>query len=331
MAHCLGDDEAAIRREEQAAALARRLGLPVEEGGALLDHGGVLEDRGEYDAAEALFARALALFGQAGSDLGAVVATYHLGVVAYGRGDAAGAGRRWEEALAGARGRGDAVVAAWCLQYLALAAAERGDLPRAAVALGEYLALSQTASLRHHRGMLLATLAVLGGACSKDEAAARLLGAAERAERAEGGQLYEPPEGDAYARAAARLRQTLGEAAYERAFAAGHDQGDEEVAADARAVLEASASATTRPEAAVATTWEPAPKRAGDIAAAPGLTPRELDVLRLMARGRSNREIADQLFISVLTVKRHVYQILAKLDQPSRTAAVLYAIGHGLV
>jgi DNA-binding CsgD family transcriptional regulator len=61
-----------------------------------------------------------------------------------------------------------------------------------------------------------------------------------------------------------------------------------------------------------------------------GLTTREVDVLRLLAQGRSNREIADALCISVATVKRHVYQILAKLDQPSRTAAALYATGHGL-
>ena len=98
------------------------------------------------------------------------------------------------------------------------------------------------------------------------------------------------------------------------------------------AVLETAATAPARAEAVTdATSSEPAPTHDGDRAAAHGLTPREVEVLRLVARGRSNREIADELFISVLTVKRHVNQILAKLDQPSRTAAALYAVGHGLV
>jgi DNA-binding NarL/FixJ family response regulator len=61
------------------------------------------------------------------------------------------------------------------------------------------------------------------------------------------------------------------------------------------------------------------------------LTPRELDVLRLVATGRSNREIADALFISVPTVKRHLTTILSKLGLPSRSAATAFAHTHGLV
>ena len=61
-----------------------------------------------------------------------------------------------------------------------------------------------------------------------------------------------------------------------------------------------------------------------------GLTPREAEVLRLVAAGRSNGEIAAILFISVPTVKRHVSTILAKLDLPSRPAAVAFAHTHGL-
>jgi DNA-binding NarL/FixJ family response regulator len=60
------------------------------------------------------------------------------------------------------------------------------------------------------------------------------------------------------------------------------------------------------------------------------LTPREGDVLRLLAHGRSNREIAEALFISPRTVNYHVTNLLAKLDLESRTAAAAFAVRHGL-
>jgi DNA-binding NarL/FixJ family response regulator len=61
-----------------------------------------------------------------------------------------------------------------------------------------------------------------------------------------------------------------------------------------------------------------------------GLTPRELEVLRLVAAGRSNRQIAEQLVISEHTVARHVQNILAKLAVPTRTAAGAFAFTHDL-
>lgn len=62
-----------------------------------------------------------------------------------------------------------------------------------------------------------------------------------------------------------------------------------------------------------------------------GLTGREMDVLRQLASGRSTEQIADALFISVLTVRSHVKRILAKLGVHSKLEAVTYAIHHGLV
>jgi NarL family two-component system response regulator LiaR len=60
------------------------------------------------------------------------------------------------------------------------------------------------------------------------------------------------------------------------------------------------------------------------------LSERELEVLRLLAQGKSNREIADQLFISDPTVRTHVSNILGKLHLASRTQAALYALKEGL-
>jgi two-component system, NarL family, response regulator LiaR len=60
------------------------------------------------------------------------------------------------------------------------------------------------------------------------------------------------------------------------------------------------------------------------------LTERELDVVRLIARGRSNKEIASDLVISEATVRTHVSNILAKLHLASRTQAALYALREGL-
>jgi len=62
----------------------------------------------------------------------------------------------------------------------------------------------------------------------------------------------------------------------------------------------------------------------------PKFTERELDVLRLLAEGKSNKEIAQSLNIGEQTVKTHVSHILNKLGVPSRTLAALYAIRIGL-
>ena len=61
------------------------------------------------------------------------------------------------------------------------------------------------------------------------------------------------------------------------------------------------------------------------------LTERETEVLRLLALGRANKEIASELNIGEKTVKTHVSNILAKLNVPSRTQAALYAVRIGLV
>jgi DNA-binding NarL/FixJ family response regulator len=61
------------------------------------------------------------------------------------------------------------------------------------------------------------------------------------------------------------------------------------------------------------------------------LTPRETEVLRLLAKGMSNKEIGATLVIGEKTVKTHVSSILSKLGLPSRTQAALYAVRIGLV
>ena len=61
------------------------------------------------------------------------------------------------------------------------------------------------------------------------------------------------------------------------------------------------------------------------------MTARERDILRLLAKGYDNQTIADELFISLKTVKTHVSNILAKLEVDDRTQAVVYAFKHHLV
>ncbi len=62
-----------------------------------------------------------------------------------------------------------------------------------------------------------------------------------------------------------------------------------------------------------------------------GLTPREVEVLRLLARGLSNKEIAARLTISPKTVGNHADHIYAKINAPSRAAAAFFAMQNGLL
>ncbi len=68
-----------------------------------------------------------------------------------------------------------------------------------------------------------------------------------------------------------------------------------------------------------------------DMALYDDLTSREREVLDLIAQGKSNQQIADELFITLKTVKTHVSNILAKLEVDDRTKAALYAVKHGKV
>jgi DNA-binding NarL/FixJ family response regulator len=72
------------------------------------------------------------------------------------------------------------------------------------------------------------------------------------------------------------------------------------------------------------------PERDGKAGPLHELTPREREVLVLVAEGRTNRDIARRLFVSEHTVHRHVTSILRKLGQPSRAAAATVAARHGL-
>jgi DNA-binding NarL/FixJ family response regulator len=74
----------------------------------------------------------------------------------------------------------------------------------------------------------------------------------------------------------------------------------------------------------------PAPGAATTSAAAP-LSERELEVVRLIARGLSNAEVAAKLYLSEATVKSHVARILAKLGLRDRVQVVVYAYEHGIV
>jgi ATP/maltotriose-dependent transcriptional regulator MalT len=121
---------------------------------------------------------------------------------------------------------------------------------------------------------------------------------------------------------------------FEAALAGANRLGAARLAQRAAAALEAHGPAPTErarqtgPDAASGTggssgvdaRWTP-----GSV-----LTAREIDVLGLVAQGISNQEIGERLFISSFTVKRHIANILTKLDLPTRAAAAAYAIREGL-
>ena len=111
-----------------------------------------------------------------------------------------------------------------------------------------------------------------------------------------------------------------------RPHRAGHSA--EEAAALLRADVRAGLFDADAAEAVLGAAGHRVPRRREGPA---GLTPREVEVLRLLARGLSNKEIAELLVISPKTVGNHAEHIYAKINAPTRTAAGLFAMQHGLL
>ena len=110
------------------------------------------------------------------------------------------------------------------------------------------------------------------------------------------------------------------------------DAPAEELLAGVRVVARGDALLDPSVTRAVIEEYARKPRRREDLAHKLGdLTPRELEVLRFLARGLSNAEIAAELVVSDGTVKTHVARVLQKLDLRDRVQAVIYAYESGLV
>jgi DNA-binding CsgD family transcriptional regulator len=216
---------------------------------------------------------------------------------------------------------GDWVGATLVHHQRGLLALRAGDLPRAAAELAEALPRRWEIGDRRGAAATLAGLAATAAASGNGERAGRLLGAAESLWEATG-----PPT------------SVIERQGRERVLAAVHGLPAVEAARRAGRVLpiEEAIVESARLTAALRESAQSGEPRTAAIPGPTGLeagvafTPRELEVLRQLADGRSDREIGDALYISHRTVATHVASILGKLGISSRTAAAAFAIRHGL-
>jgi ATP/maltotriose-dependent transcriptional regulator MalT len=303
----LGDDYLALSRELVDAA-----GMAAAEN--LL--GVIARAEGDYEAAAAHSEAALALYRQLGDAGWVALALVNLGAVAFLQGALERAETYLNEALATSQSLRDQFGMAVALSDLSVVARAGGDRIRARALLTE--SLEHWRALGTREGLLdwLARVGALAAADGGWQPATRLLAAAETA-RLEIGYVFEPAERERVAAALELSRRGLGESRFAAAWSAGEELPFADSIAEAAHFL-----ALPAPEPASSA------DAGQDVA---GLTPRELDVLRLVAAGYSDRQIGEALFISHRTVMRHVEHILAKLDVDSRTAAATQAVRLGIV
>ena len=198
------------------------------------------------------------------------------------------------------------------LELLIRARIARGELDEAVASLGAFRAVERLVGTVPLLALAERAEGMLAAAQGEHEAARPLLeNAVDRFERS--GAPYE----------AARTRVELATSL----VALGRtDAAEREASAAADALLDLGAIT----EAERACRLLAASSRVDD-SPLPSVTRREQDVLRLLAEGLTNRQIADRLVISEHTVHRHVTNILRKLDLPSRTAAAVHAAQAGLL
>jgi DNA-binding CsgD family transcriptional regulator len=197
---------------------------------------------------------------------------------------------------------------AMCLNSLGTMACNRGDAALASARYAEALPLWRELRMVEGHAAWLARVAMLAAATGRGERAARWFGTVVALGEALGSTILTWPAREHVARVKAEVRAALGEDAFLAAWVAGR-QLTLDIATDEAAVL---LDDLVRSSAANIATAPPLPG---------GLTPREAEVLRLLARRWTNPEIAQALSLSPHTVHRHVANIFAKLGIGSRREA----------
>jgi non-specific serine/threonine protein kinase len=337
---------------ETSLACFRRLNHSYGIGHVLMNLGLLAQLRGEYAEASRLYAESLSLFEEIGDEHGVAFVTTWMGTNARDAGDLEAAAHLLEAAdrqwrlLDGSWMQSVAKVNLGALRYLqgddvqarTLIEEGLGGLAKFGVPFDFFLwvALLDLAQGRHDAARVrlhasLDSLAQAGdaaGACTALEALAQVaaVGEPELALRLAGAaashrEQFQVPQALSLRRKfegnLQRARQALGGKRAAAAWAAGRSLTLDDAVAEALRASEAPFMGHV--------TATPSPS-----GAAGALTRREIEVLRLVAMGRSNREIGATLAVSVHTVERHVATIYRKIDAGNRADATAYAIRHGL-
>jgi DNA-binding CsgD family transcriptional regulator len=292
---------------------------------ALVRRGQIAFETGDYPLATALFSEARDLFRGLGGLSGPEVPTVlWLAEVAQAKGDIDLAQRLYDEVLVEARGRGDNHAVAHSLRELARLHRTRGDPERALALLYESAPLYLPLKDLRCTCILLEDLAgVLCERCQPTDAA-RLLAAAEAVRELVGKPLTRVQIGP-HERDLATVQHRLDPESLAAAWAGGRAMSWEQGIAFAVTLHDAPTHDRDASLSSADVPVSPSP-----ALTLPGLTARESEVARLIARGLSNRQIAEALIISERTADSHVYRVLNKLGFTSRSQIAVWAVRHGL-
>jgi non-specific serine/threonine protein kinase len=296
----------------QALETVRAIGDQQTEALVLNSLGNIVGDRSDYAGAAELYSQSLELRRALGDRPGAALALHNLAAVARSAGDLARASSLCAESLELARAAGDRWGIAIGLGLEARLALSRDDPSRAQPLCAESLALRQQLGDRQGIIRCLEIMVEIALRTGKLDRAARLLGAVE-ALRTETGIGLPLDERADYDRKVASVRERLGEPRTSLAWAEGQGM-------DAHRAIAYATSTAPEPVAM------PRPARNADP-----LSQRELEVARLVARGLTNRQIADELIISKWTADNHVGNILRKLELIGRAQVAAWLAERGLL
>ena len=315
LAWCQGDFSVATSLLEESLVLWRSVGDARGIGWTLTFLADAVGDEGQMDRAAALYKEALALFRQLGDEIGIAMVANNLGVEAQRHGDLDRAETLFAQALELDRKHDNQSWVPLRLANLADVALLRNHAGEAAALFRESLEAAR--SLRHRAVCLVGIvgMARAAAATGQPRRAARLLGAAEAYGEAIGVSI-QMGEREGFERAVTQARGALGEAGLVAELAGGRTLPPEQAVAEALAP-------PTEPEQA------PAPAHTSP-ANRFRLTRREREVLTLLAQRRTNKEIAEALFVSSRTIQTHTISIFAKLGVENRREAAALAVRHGL-
>jgi ATP/maltotriose-dependent transcriptional regulator MalT len=316
-----GDYEQAKVFHGEALELYRELGDEGNAAFALMCLGVQDLDQGEYERAKPFIEEALTLSRELGDDRTIGYALHNLADVARHTGHYEQARALGMEAISVSQEMDDEWTVARNFVWLGIVTAYRGDdYEEAAGFLEEGFELIREVGDWEWVAYALDSFAVLAGAKAQGERAARLWGAAEALRKSIGAALHATDRPD-YERSVGAVRSQLSEADWEAAFAQGMAMSAEE-AAEYALSDEVAPAAPESPPSGVKTDEPPTTDP---------LSAREREVAAMVAQGMSNRQIAQELFLSERTIENHISKILRKLGRSSRTEIATWATEQRLI